>query len=95
MSDIEDKAIEDEACCREMGDIPSDEELKRMSDFNLLHGSVSCEKDSAKLKFFNGEIERRKIEAQTKRDRKNIYIGSVIAIIGVILGWLLSTTTPC
>lgn len=69
---------EEEAFNREMADIPSDKELREMSDTSLTLLKVSSDKDSARYEIIEKEIKRRDRKEQASINLKNILYGTAI-----------------
>lgn len=72
---------EEEAFNREMADIPSDKELREMSDTSLTLLKVSSDKDSARYEIIEKEIKRRDRKEQASINLKNILYGTAIGAI--------------
>lgn len=70
--------------------IPSEKERKKMSPRELAKLLSECEKNTPKFILIEHELNIRIVKEQSKP----AYLAVVMAIVGVILGWLLSQWQP-
>lgn len=80
---------EQAAMDRALLDIPTDTELSNMTYIELVDNLSRSRQNSARFHVLDRQMRRILAEDQMLINRKNTYIGGLVSLLGVALGWLL------